>query len=42
MKAEVYKLDVNQLVEVLTSLNNFKKILDDLDVGKLKTVTVDV
>ena len=38
MKAEVNKLDIN----VLTSLNNLKTKVDDLDVGKLKTVPVDL
>ena len=42
MKAEVHKLDINNLVNVLTSLNNLKTKLDDLDVGKLKTVPIDL
>ena len=37
LKAEVYKLDINKLVNVPTSLNNLKIKVDDLDVGKLKT-----
>ena len=41
MKAEVGKLDINKLTNLPTSLNNFKKI-DDLHVGKLKTVPVDL
>ena len=40
MKAEIYKLDINQLVNVSTILNNLKIKVDDLDVGKLKTVPV--
>ena len=40
MKAEVDKLDDNKLVNVSISLNNFKK--DDLDVGKLTTVPIDL
>ena len=42
MKAEVDKLDINKLVNVPTSLNNFKIKVDDLDVVKLKTVLVDL
>ena len=42
MKAEVDKLSINKLVNVSSSLNNFKTKVDDLDVGKLKTVTVDL
>ena len=41
-KAEVDKLDINILVNVLTSLNNLKTKVDDLDVAKLKTVPVDL
>ena len=42
MKAEAGKLDINKLVNVPTSLNNLKIKIDDLDVGKLKTVPVDL
>ena len=42
MKAEVDKLDINQLVNVPTSLNNLKTKEDDLDACKLKTVPVDL
>ena len=41
-KAEVVKQDINKLVNVPTALNNLKIKLDDLDVGKLKTVTIDL
>ena len=34
MKAEVDKLDINKLTNVLTSLNNLNTKVDDLDVGK--------
>ena len=37
MKAELDKLDINKLINVLTSFNNLKET-DDLDIGKLKTV----
>ena len=40
LKAEVDKLDMNKLVNVLTSLNNWKTKVDDLNVGNLKTVPV--
>ena len=39
---EVDILDINKLVNVPTSLNNFKIKIDDLDVGKLKTVPIDL
>ena len=42
LKAEVNKLDIDNLVNVPTSSNNLKTKLDDLDVGKLKTVPVDL
>ena len=42
MKAEVDKLDTNKLTNVQTSSNNLKTKEDDLDVGKLKTVPVDL
>ena len=42
LKAEVDKLCINKLVHFPTSLNNLKTKLNDLDVGKLKTVPVDL
>ena len=42
LKAEVDKLDFNKLVNVPTSLNNLITKVDDLDVGKFKTVLVDL
>ena len=42
MKSEIDKLDISELVNVRTSLNNIKINVDDLDVFKLKIVTVDV
>ena len=42
MKAEVEKLDINELVKVPTSLNILKPKVEDLGVGKLKTVPVDL
>ena len=41
MKAEVDKLDINNLTNVPTSLNNLKTKVDDLDVGKLEKVLID-
>ena len=38
MKIEVDRLDINKLTNVSTSLNNLKTKVNDLDVGKLKTV----
>ena len=42
MKAEVDKLDINILFNVPTSLNDLQTKVGDLDVGKLKTVPVDL
>ena len=42
MKAEVDKLDINKIVNVPTSVYNVKAKVDDLYVGKLKTVLVDL
>ena len=42
MKAEADKLDVNKLVNVPTSPNILETKVDDLDVGKFKTVPVDL
>ena len=42
MKAEVNKLDINNLVNVSASLNNLKTKIDALDVGKLKTFSLDL
>ena len=42
MKTEDDKLDINNLVNFSTSLNNQKKNLDELDDGKLKTVPIDL
>ena len=39
LKAEVDKLDIDKSVNVPTSLNNSKTKVDDLDSGKLKTVS---
>ena len=42
LKAEIGKLGINKLINVPTSLNNLKVKVDNLDVGKLKTVPVDL
>ena len=42
LKAEDNKLDINKLVNVLTSLNNLKTKVGDSDVGTLKTVSVNL
>ena len=41
LKGEVEKLDIKKVTNVPTSLNNSKTIVNDLDVGKLKTVPID-
>ena len=40
--AEVEKLDINKLDNVLSGLNNLKRKLDDIDIDKLKIVAVDL
>ena len=42
MNAEVDKLDIIKAVNVPTSLNNLKTKVDDLNVGKLITVSRDL
>ena len=42
MKAEVDKIDIKKPVNVATKLSNFKTNVDNVDVGKLKTVFVDL
>ena len=42
MKAEFDKLDINKLVNVPTILNNLTTKVDDLDVGKVETIPVDI
>ena len=42
MKAEVNKLDINELVNVPTSLNDLETKMDDLRVGKLKEISIDL
>ena len=42
LKAEVDKLDINKPVNFPTSLNSLKTKSGDLDVGKLKTFTIDL
>ena len=42
MKIEHDKLDINKLTNVSSSLNSLKGNVDDLDVGKSKTVPVNL
>ena len=42
MKAEVNKLDINKLVNVLTVLNNLNTKINNLAVDKLKNVLVNL
>ena len=42
LKAEINKLDIDKFINVPTSLDNLKTKVDDLDVGKLKTVHMDL
>ena len=42
MKAEVEKLENNKLANIPTSVNDLKTKVDDLDVGKLKNILVDL
>ena len=42
LTSEFDKLDINKLANVSTSLNNLKTKVYDLDIGKLKTFSVDL
>ena len=42
MRSEIYKLQINNLINVSTSWTNSKTKVDNLDVGKLKAVHVDL
>ena len=42
LKPEMDKLDVDQLINVSTGLNNLKAKVDDLDIDKLNIVPVDL
>ena len=42
LKAEVDKLGITKLCNFPTSLNNWETNAYDLDIGKLKTVSVDL
>ena len=42
LNAEVGKPDINKLNNTSTSLNNSKRKVDDLDVGKLETLPVEL
>ena len=42
MKTEFDKLEIKELVNVPTGLNNLKTKIGDLDVGKFKTVPLDL
>ena len=42
LKAKVNKLDINELINFVTSLNNLKTKIDDLEVAKLKTAPTDL
>lgn len=41
LEGKVDRLDIAELVNVLTGLNNVKTKIDYLDVGELKTVTTN-
>ena len=42
LNAEVGKPDINKLNNISTSLNNSKRKVDDLEVGKLETLPVEL
>ena len=42
MKAEVYKIGIAELINIWTDLNNAKTKVDDINVGKLQTVPIDL
>ena len=41
LKAEVGKIDMNKVANVPTNLNSLTTKVDDLDLGKWKTVRID-
>ena len=42
LKSEFEKLDINKLVNIPTGLNDLKTKIDELDVGRLKTASIDL
>ena len=42
MKVEVQKLEIHKLDNVPTSSNNLKTKVDDLDIAKLRTISIDL
>ena len=42
LKADVDNLHINKLVNATTNLNNLKTTLNELDAGRLKTISVDL
>ena len=42
LKAEVDKVGINKLINVSTGLSNLKPKVHDLDIGKLKTVPINL
>ena len=37
LKSDIDKFDISELEKIPSSLNSFKSIVDNLDVGKMKT-----
>ena len=37
VKSDIDKFDISELEKIPSSLNSFKSIVDNLDVGKMKT-----
>ena len=42
LKADIDKIDINELADVPTDLNNLETKVEDLDISKLKTVPIDL
>ena len=42
LKVEINKLDTKKLINALTDLNDLRAKIDDLDLGKLKMVPIDL
>ena len=42
LKVEINKLDTNKLINALTDLNDLRAKIDDLDLGKLKMVPINL
>ena len=42
LKADIDKININELADVSTDLNNLETKVEDLDISKFKTVPIDL